>query len=42
MSDFAAARIDVGRMRRINGTALALVGIIFLLEGCNLLRFNAL
>lgn len=41
IGDFVAARIDVARLRRINGIALALVGIVFLLERFNLLHFSA-
>lgn len=42
IGDFAAAWINVRRMRRISGIALAVVGLIFLLGGSNLLRFSTL
>lgn len=40
IGDFAATRIRIGRVRRISGIALALVGLILLLEGFSLFRFS--
>jgi len=40
LGDSAATRATVGRVRRVGGIALAVVGFIFLLEGFNLLHFS--
>ena len=42
LGDFAGARITIERVRRVSGIALGSVGLIFLLEGFNLLRFSTL
>jgi len=42
IGDFAVTRINIGRVRRISGIALALVGLILLLEGLNLFHLNTL